>query len=109
GALSEAVGPRPAAGEPEDSRHDPVAAGKTLAEPGSPDLPGRAAPHEHRVGGLARADFRAHDMRPARSAEAALPLARAVAGGGDRVALQFPPAVGKEHGALGRSRDPNSA
>src|SRR5258708_21321872 len=30
----------------------------------------------------ARADFRAHDMRPARGAEAALPLARAVARGG---------------------------
>src|SRR5260221_5282467 len=86
--LAQPVPPRLATRQPQDAREDPVAAGKALGHFRRPDLPGRAAPDKDGVDGMICADFRAHDVFAARSAETSLLLARPVARGRDEVALE---------------------
>src|SRR6266516_300643 len=101
--ISSKLAPR----QPQDAREDPVATRKALGHLRCPDLPRRAAPDEHRVHRLPRADFRPHDVLASRGAEAPLSLARAVARGRDGVAPDFPPVL-EEREALFRDRDLNS-
>src|SRR6266516_1410969 len=101
--ISPGLAPR----QPQDAREDPVATGKALGHFRCPDLPRRAAPDEHRVDRLPRADFRANDVLTPRGAEAPLPLTRTVTGCRNDVALDFPPVL-EECEALRRDRDLNS-
>src|SRR5258708_19934822 len=86
--LPQPISPRLASRQPQDTREDPVAAGKALGQFRCPDLPCWAAPNKHGVDGVTCADFRAHDVLTPRSTKAPLLLARAVARGRYEVALE---------------------
>src|SRR2546425_6317425 len=64
--------------KPKDPRQHPVAVRMFPRKLRSPDFSGRPAPDEYGVGRTACADLRAHDVQAARSALAAVALARAI-------------------------------
>src|SRR6266853_697333 len=105
--LPKPVFPRLATRQPQDAREDPVAAGKALGQFRRPDLPGRAAPDKDGVDGMICADFGAHDVLAAGSAETSLLLARPVARGRDDVALERLALVAPKRERLVRNADFN--
>src|SRR5690606_24938588 len=96
------------AGQPKDTRENPVAVGLRNGQGTRIDLPGRTAPTEDGADRFARPNLRANHVAPARGLQAAIALAGAVPGGGHRKALDQALVLDQVEPLMAQA-DPNTA